>query len=441
MVPIRQLDGRRTLLGLGGAFDAIVEWPGDTVPCLRLAAALLGGVLARWRADADQKALERRMQDAQRLESLGVLAGGIAHDFNNLLTTILGNASLLRTGLSGVDGASEGIEEIEAASRRAAELCRQMLAYAGRGRFALQLIDLNALLNDMRSVLEVTVPRAVDLTLRLSPSLPSVLADESQLRQLIMNLVFNAIEALDKDVGAVSLSTDVGHRTSKELATTVFSPDLPDAMYVSLKIRDTGIGMSAETVGRIFDPFFSTKFTGRGLGLSAAVGIVRAHQGALCVESAPGLGSTFELILPAQAGRPTLPIPPVLPTSHASMLSWRTTGTALVVDDERGVRDLARTVLERVGMTVVAAETAQQAIDAVEQLGDEVRVVLVDLTLPEMDGRQALAAIRRLRPGVPAILMSGYSPTDLLDSTSHIFLQKPFTPGMLRAVTKRALDE
>jgi nitrogen-specific signal transduction histidine kinase/CheY-like chemotaxis protein len=408
---------------------------------MRLAATLLCGVLARARADAHQRAVERRMQDAQKLESLGVLAGGIAHDFNNLLTAILGNASLLRAEIGDVDGVTEAVEQIETASRRAAELCRQMLAYAGRGRFALQLIDLNMLLHDMQAPLEVTIPKTAKLELALATSIPAVLADESQIRQLVMNLVFNAAEALAEGVGAITLHTGIAECTAEDLARTVFSPQLPGGRYVSLRVTDTGHGMSPETAARIFDPFFSTRFTGRGLGLAAVVGIVRSHKGALRVSSTVGSGSTFELLLPAQDGAPALPPESISPSTHASQGKWRTTGTALVIDDERGVRDLVRSVLQRSGMTILEADNGERGIATFDELGEDVRIVLVDLTMPGLDGRETLAAIRERRPDIPAVLMSGYSPADLINSASHAFLQKPFTPAALRSVVKRLLGE
>ena len=441
MVPARQLDGSRTLLGLAGANDAVVDWPADTVSCMRLAATLIGGVLARARADAAQKAIDRRMQDAQKLESLAVLAGGIAHDFNNLLTAILGNASLLRTELAEGDGAVEAVDQIEVASRRAAELCRQMLAYAGRGRFALQLIDLNQLLRDMQAPLELTIPRSATFELVLSPTLPSVLADEAQIRQVIMNLVFNAAEALHDGMGTITIRTHSSEWSTEELSRTAFSPQLGSGRYVSLTVNDTGHGMTPDTAARIFDPFFSTRFTGRGLGLAAVVGIVRAHKGALRVQSDVGAGSTFEFVLPAQDGAPSPPPEALSAATNASRTTWQANGTALVIDDERGVRDLVRSVLTRAGMTVVAEESGEGGVRAFQKIANDVQVVLVDLTMPGLDGRETLDAIRKIRAGVPAILMSGYSPADLTNSTSHVFLQKPFTPAALRAAIQTALRQ
>jgi signal transduction histidine kinase len=441
IVPTRQLDGTVTLLALVGAFDQPVDWPSDTVSCMRVVSTLLGGVLARARAEANQRAVERRMQEAQRLESLGVLAGGIAHDFNNLLTAILGNASLLRAELDQSSGMVEAVGQIESASRRAAGLCRQMLAFAGRGRFSLQLTDLNELVRDMEALLQVTVPKKSTLTLALAPSIPVVLADEAQLRQLVMNLVINAAEALDANGGTITVQTASTHKTAEELSETVFSPQLSAGEYVSLTVTDTGTGMTPDTIARIFDPFFSTKFTGRGLGLAAVVGIVRAHKGALRVQTREGSGSTFELMLPAQQGSPEPPLEAASPASHAALTAWKTTGTALVVDDEPGVRELVRSVLERLGMTVEVAENGDLGVEAFRRLAADVRVVLVDFTMPGLDGREVLAAMRQVRADIPAILMSGYSPTDRLNTSSHEFLQKPFTPATLRAALRRALNE
>ena len=441
LVPTRALDGRRTLLGLAGASDDIVEWPPDTASCMRLVSMLLGGVLTRARVDDDRKVVERGVQEAHKVESLGVLAGGVAHHFNNLLTAILGNASLLRQELPDTPGVSDALDQIDTASRRAADLCREMLAYSGRGRLALHVTDLNALLREMRPFVEVTVPKTARLVLDFAPRLPGVRVDQAQLRQLVLNLVLNAAESLQNAVGTITIRTTSGPRSAQDLAKSVFGPQLPGGTYVSLSVSDNGCGMTADTVERIFDPFFSTKFTGRGLGLAAVVGIVRAHSGALNVVTESGEGSTFELLLPADAARPADAAEPLLPFSHDSLLKWRTTGTALVVDDERGVRELVRTVLQRVGMTVVVADSGGSGVEAFNRAADDIRVVLLDLRMPGLDGRRALEAIRRTRPDVPAILMSGYAAVEIESAAAFVFLPKPFTPAVLRAAVKRALNE
>jgi signal transduction histidine kinase/CheY-like chemotaxis protein len=440
MVPTQHADGARTILVLAGKPDELVDWPEGTTLSMRLAATLLNGVLARARADANQRIIEHRIQETQKLESLGVLAGGIAHDFNNLLTAILGHASLLRAEYGEVAPMAGSLDQIEAASRRAADLCRQMLAYAGRGRFALHPVDVNRLIEDMRPLLQVTVPRKSTLELSLAPSLPPVLADEAQLRQMITNLVLNASEALREGRGTITIRTAHGHRTADELSRTVFSPQIPEGHYVSLLVSDTGEGMTPETAARIFEPFFSTKFIGRGLGLAAVVGIVRAHKGALRVGSQYGEGSTFELILPASDGQ-SAPILETESSTAASLAKWRTHGTALVVDDESSVRDLVRSILENAGMTVVLCENGSDGLDRFRELGQEVRMVVLDLTMPGIDGRETLRHMRALREDVPAILMSGYSPTDRGHGSTEAFLQKPFSPTALRAAVKRVLNE
>jgi CheY-like chemotaxis protein len=292
----------------------------------------------------------------------------------------------------------------------------------------------------MQALLQVTLPKTSTLELALAPTLPAILADEAQIRQLIMNLVINASEALGEGTGTITVSTAYRHRSAQELSQTVFSPQITEGTYVSLTISDTGEGMTPETTARIFDPFFTTKFTGRGLGLAAVVGIVRAHKGALKVHSHHGTGSTFELILPAYGGS-AAPPPEAISAAHASLGTWRTTGTVLVVDDEHGVRDLVRSVLERAGMTAILCEDGEKGVDTFREMVGQVRLVLLDLTMPGLDGREALRDMRAIREDVPAILMSGYSPDDLVHASNHAFLQKPFTPAALRAAVKRVLNE
>ncbi|MBA3270209.1 MAG: response regulator [Acidobacteria bacterium] len=441
VMPARQSDGTLCMLGLAALADQIIDWPPDTIPLLRVASTVLGSVLERVRAEANQKAVERRIYEAHKLESLGVLAGGIAHDFNNLLTAILGNASLLRAEYGELPAMSGALDQIETASRRAADLCRQMLAYAGRGRFALRALDLSDFVRDSHPLLRLTVPKIAALELFMASDLPPVLADETQLRQLLLNLMINAVEALGERAGTIQLKTSHGPKSVEELAGAVFSPQLPGGEYVSLRVSDSGEGMTPETLPRIFDPFFTTKFTGRGLGLAAVVGIVRAHKGALLVVSRRGEGSTFEVLLPAQVGPAARPPEAALPATHAAATMWRTQGSVLVVDDELGVRHLVRTVLERTGLTVVLAEDGRQAVELFRQAPSDVRLVLMDLTMPGLDGGEALAEMRKVRPDIPAILMSGYTPANIVSAASYTFLQKPFTPAVLQTAVRQALGE
>jgi signal transduction histidine kinase len=389
----------------------------------------------------DEERARIRLQEAHKLESLGVLAGGIAHDFNNLLTAILGNASLLRVEHGQSMLVSTQLDHIEAAARRAAELCRQMLTYAGRGRFALRPVNLNDIIASIQALMAVTLPQQAALDFALAPELPRVLADDTQIRELLMNLVMNASEALRNRPGTITISTSSGHRRARELAHTVFSPQLGDGEYVSLRVRDTGEGMTDDTITRIFDPFFSTRFAGRGLGLASAMGIVRAHNGALAVDSQPGSGSTFELLLPVHLGHGVLAPEGVSQDAASKRPSARVGGTVLVIDDEFGVRTLARSVLERSGMAVLLAEDGARGVEIFRTRADEVRVVMVDLTMPGLDGRETLEQLRLIRPDVPAILMSGYTPADLDECPTHQFLQKPFSPATLRTIVRRVLEE
>lgn len=443
VVPMREADGPLALFALAGLPDQPVDWPADTLPLMRIASALLSGVLARIRAERRQRQIERQILDAEKLESLGALAGGIAHDFNNLLTAILGNATLMHAEVGEHSPLSRSLQQVEDAALRAAELCRQLLEYAGRGRFTLQPLDVNEVVRGTEALMRVTVPKKVSLVVTLQPGLPQVLADQKQIRQLLMNLLLNAAEALGDRPGEIAITTSAAHHTARALATaSVRSPDLRDGEYVSLRITDTGEGMSEETLARIFDPFFSTRFIGRGLGLSAVVGIVRAHKGALRVESRLGAGTSFELLLPAcgDALPPTeskaRDLSETFPPSTAPAVR-----TALVIDDEAGVRELVGHVLERAGFATIRAADGTQGLEAFRQHANTVHIVVVDLIMPGLDGHEILTAMREVRPDLPAVIMSGFTPGTLHDSPHQIFLQKPFTPAALRAAVRRALGE
>jgi signal transduction histidine kinase/CheY-like chemotaxis protein len=438
-VPARHSDGALVVLAVAARPGDEVAWTSDTTSLLRLAATLLSGVLARLRAEADQRAIDRRLQDARRLESLGVLAGGIAHDFNNLLTAILGNATLLRVEHGDSPELAGPLDEIEAASRRAAELCRQMLAFAGRGRFALQVLDVNALLRELESMTRVSLPENVAFQLALTEPLPAVLADHVQLRQLLMSLLVNAAEAIGDKPGTITVRTDQEVCTARDLSATNLHGPVAGGNYVRLSVADNGPGIAPEVVERIFEPFFTTKFAGRGLGLAAVGGIVRAHKGALRVRSQVGEGTTFELLLPAELRETASPTHEVGASSVAA--TWRATGTVLVVDDEAGVRKLVRAVLERAGLTVILAEDGQSAIDIFRRRAADIRLVLLDVAMPGLNGRDVLVAMRAIKPDVRAIVMTGYTTTDLTQSLSHVFLPKPFTPSTLKAAVQQALAE
>jgi two-component system, cell cycle sensor histidine kinase and response regulator CckA len=395
-------------------------------------------------AEIRHLAVERKLLETQKLESLGILAGGVAHDFNNLLTGILGHASLARAQLSPVDPAQESLTRIETASHRAADLCRQMLAYAGRGRLSVQPIELGELARDTAKLLKLSLARRARLRFDLAPALPSVSADPVQMRQIIMNLVLNASESLVDGEGEITLSTRLVHADSALFASCVFAPELPAGNYIRLEVADTGQGMDAETLARIFDPFFSTKFTGRGLGLAAVLGIVRGHNGALQVTSQPGLGTTFRLYLPvvSAASDPESPAP-----ANAKILAPSPTRPLrlLLIDDDEAIRETTPELLASRGHRVDAFSDGESGLRALAKEPTTYDAVILDLTMPGLGGSALLGQLRNLRPGLPVLLISGYASREctgdgLLSQPRVAFLAKPFTLAEIQESLRRLLS-
>ncbi len=395
-------------------------------------------ITARRQAEEERQMVEKKLQETQKLESLGVLAGGLAHDFNNLLTGVIGNATLVRMDLPASSPILPYIGQIEEAGMRAAELCKQMLAYAGQGRFVVQNLDLSALVAETTHLLESSIGKSVVLQLELAAGLPAVSADATQLRQIVMNLVINASEAIGTKSGIVGIATRLVSADRAFLDGTFMAPELPEGDYVQLQVSDTGGGMMPEVLAKIFDPFFTTKFTGRGLGLAAVLGIVRGHHGALKVSSEAGRGTTFQILLPCTrelADRP--------PTQDHETELWRGTGTVLVVDDEATVRVTAGKMIESIGFHVLLAEGGREAIEIFRAEGAGIRAVLLDLTMPHLDGEGTFRALRELRPELRVLLMSGYNEQEAVSRFVGQglggFLQKPFTTEMLRARMRELL--
>ena len=381
---------------------------------------------------AEEKArIENRLQETQKLESLGILAGGIAHDFNNLLTGILGNASLARMDTPEDSSVQHNLEAIEKTSRRAAELCKQMLAYSGKGRFVVQRLDLSEIVEETAQLIRPSIGRYATVEYHLGRDLPAILADATQMRQIVMNLVINASDALGDAVGIIDIRTGVMHADAVYLAGTTHSPDTPPGDYVFFEIRDTGCGMTADTLKKIFNPFFTTKFTGRGLGLAAVLGIVRGHGGALKVVSEAGKGSTFTLLLPAASGRDEAPAPEAPP-----QVEWRGSGAVLVIDDDEAVRIVASRMLHATGYEVVLAVDGREGVAKFREAPASFSAVLLDLTMPHMDGTEAFTELRRIKPNIKVVLMSGFNEQDAISRFAGqglaAFLQKPFAPEELR---------
>ena len=422
---------------------AILETPLDGprergAPLLMLAVT---DITARKAAEEQRWQLEQQMQQTQKLESLGVLAGGIAHDFNNLLTIILGNASLALDELPSMSPARDSLRVIEKTALRAAELCRQMLAYSGQGRFVIETIHLDELICEMASLFKSSLPKKATLNLNLADALPPLRGDPSQIRQVVMNLVINAAEALGDRGGVVTVSTGAMKCRPDDLAGAYREERLAEGVYVWLEVSDTGCGMDSETQRRVFEPFFTTKFTGRGLGLSAVLGIVRGHQGALQVVSTPGQGTTFKVLFPAA--------PPVGPQSasppRAPLGAWQGMGIVLLVDDEDSVRTLGARMLERIGFQVLVASDGQEALELYQVRQGEIVLVLLDLTMPYMDGEETFQQLRCFDPQVRVVMTSGYTETEMaLRFTGQPrcgFLQKPYTLEGLTQCLREALGE
>ncbi|MGI8989029.1 MAG: response regulator [Bryobacteraceae bacterium] len=359
----------------------------------------------------ERRKTEEAVRQAQKLESLGVLAGGIAHDFNNLLTGILGNASLILDDSSDLDPNRTKLETIVDASKRAADLTSQLLAYAGMGRFVIRKFDLSGLISDMMPLIQTSIPRMVDLQLTLAPDLPWIEADASQIQQIVMNLVINAAESIGPEGGTVLVSTGVAD------------------IGVYMEVRDSGSGMDEATKGKIFDPFFTTKFAGRGLGLAAVSGIVRGHKGSMQVESFPGDGTSFKILLPAIEGKFSRK------REVSPLASLRGTGTILVVDDEAGIRQVSKGMLERLGYTVLVAENGLEGVTVFEQRSGDVAAVLLDMAMPVMGGEEALRRMKAIRPDVPVLVSSGHSEIFARERFGNDgvagFLQKPYTIAQL----------
>jgi PAS domain S-box-containing protein len=387
-------------------------------------------------AEVERLKLEAQVRHAQKLESLGVLAGGIAHDFNNLLVGVLGNADVVQMLLPEDAPARGLVGQIQIAAQRAADLCRQLLAYSGRGRFVSRPLDLTQVVREMASLLEVSIRKTANLRLALAPDLPAVDVDPTQLRQVIMNLITNAADALGEREGVIEVRTGSRSYGREELAAGVIHDELPAGTYAFVEVKDDGAGMDAATVERIFDPFFTTKFQGRGLGLAAVLGIVRGHGGTIVVTSAPGAGTTFQVLLPV-TDRPAVSDGDELPGELSELP--RGEGTVLVIDDEETVREVARSVLELQGYTVLVARDGREGVDVFREHQGDVSAVLVDMTMPHGSGEHAVNELRRVRPDVPLVLMSGY---DESEATARFarkglagFVQKPFrAEALLRAV-------
>jgi signal transduction histidine kinase/CheY-like chemotaxis protein len=382
----------------------------------------------RRQAEDDRRKLEAQVRHTQRLESIGVLAGGIAHEFNNLLTSITGYASLAGMDVPPGTPASRHIEHVLAAAKSAADLTRQILAYAGRSQFLLEPLDLSMMVESTARLIESMVTKKAVLRFCLASDIPRIEGDAGQLRQVILNLAGNASEALGDQPGEIRVSTGLLWAEGGELPSLKTGRIMPAGLYVWLEVADTGAGMDRATLDRIFDPFFSTKFTGRGLGLASVLGIVRAHRGSITVASEPGKGSTFRVFFPAldEEDRSTAA------SLHACASEWQAAGSVLVVDDEEAIRDLARTILEGAGFAVLTAANGDEALTLFREHADHVHLVLLDVVMPGRNASEVLEEIQQASPETRVVVCSGYNDSEaagrLGGRVPSGFLRKPYDP-------------
>ncbi|MCB2187154.1 MAG: PAS domain S-box protein [Deltaproteobacteria bacterium] len=417
----RTKDGRPLTMLFSGELVTI-----DGEPCLL---SISQDITRLKEQEEERRRLLGQMQNLQKLESLGMLAGGLAHEFNNILMGVLGQTGLALMDLPGESPAVEHLLAVEAAAKRLAELTNQLLAYAGKGKFLISSLDLSGLTQDMLDLVKTVVTKKAVVRCNLAPDLPRVEGDASQLQQVVMNLVTNASDALEDHQGTITLTTGVVEADAGYLAGTFLEEDLPAGTYVFLEVSDTGRGMDPATRANLCDPFFSTKFTGRGLGMAAVLGIVRGHKGALKVYSEVNSGTTVKVLLPAA------PVPAAQAASEAPGARAGDRATVLVVDDEEMVRDVAALSLERLGCRVWQAVDGLEALELYGERLGEIGLVILDLTMPRMNGVETFANLRRLSPEVRVLLSSGYNEEETVTRFAGKglagFIQKPYTPKQL----------
>ncbi len=394
------------------------------------------------RAEQARIELERRLLHGQKLESLGLLAGGIAHDFNNLLTAILGNLDLATREVSPLSTAKPYLDDAMKAVQRASDLTRQMLAYSGRGHFVVEDMSLADLVDENAHMLRAAVPKSIAIDVRQDDNLPLVRANAGQIQQVVMNLIVNASEAIGSAAGIITLTTGCRHFGAQELARSRIEEKPEAGRYAYVTVSDTGCGMDAETQLRLFDPFFSTKRVGRGLGLSAVLGIVRGHHGAILVDSRTGEGTSVHVLFPVSA-RPgatgaASPAPERGPEQGPAC-----SGLVLLVDDEEDVLALCRHMAMRLGFRTVTATDGLRGLEVFRTHAAEIVCSIVDMTMPGLDGVSCVREIRRIKPDAKVLLSSGFTRTDITeqfgDADASGFLQKPYDLDALRAELSRVL--
>jgi signal transduction histidine kinase/ActR/RegA family two-component response regulator len=402
---------------------------------------VIGAWLAarRIHAEGNYRALQAQMQQMQKLESLGLLAGGVAHDFNNLLTAVLGNAELALKDLPASAPAREPLGEIRTIACRAADLCRQFLTYSGQGGLASESIAPQQIVEEISRILEVSVAEKVRLVFQFADDVPLIVGDPTQIRQVVMNLITNASEAIGSQEGVITLSLSKRQVERRALRDFVADTDVAEGIFVELAVTDTGCGMDEATRSRVFEPFFSSKSTGRGLGMAAVLGIVRGHKGAIRIASEAGKGTTVTVLLPAAGPEVSLRVerPATSPVARPAAAA------VLVVDDNARVLQAVSQLVGALGYPVLTAASGQEALRVFGERHAQIGCVLLDLTMPEMDGLQTMQALRAVDPQASIVLSSGYSEQSVRRRVGGEgrtrFLQKPFVEDDLKAAIESAM--
>ena len=420
--------------GLNGIFDITVspllDAEGRVTSCVHVAR----DVTERRRAETERLELEQQFQKTQKLESLGVLTGGIAHDFNNILTIILGHCFMLQAQVGDNDPHATHVEQIETAANRAADLCRQMLTYAGQSPLLQTQVNMRYLVKEIVKMLSSAIKKNVAIKLDIQRDLPVITGDTSQIQQVVMNLIINAAEAIGDANGTINVAlaqnmVQVGHADTDFLGQAIRAGG-----YVCLDVADTGCGMDEETQARIFEPFYTTKFAGRGLGMSAILGIIRSHGGALQLSSTQGVGTSFRVWFPLPAQPLAVETVPIA----EPVVSWKGSATILLVDDEGALRTIGSALLAAMGCTVLTAANGREALAIHHERGSGIDLVLLDLLMPEMGGVETYRELRKKAPSLPIIICSGYTVDDVSEEICHDeqagFLRKPYQPDELRSV-------
>ena len=384
------------------------------------------------RAEVERQRLERHLLHIQKLESLGTMSGGIAHDFNNLLQAVLGNLELSLMKLPPDTPVRNLLNQAVNAAERAAKLSGMMLAYSGKGVYSITEQNLTGLIEKNITMLTAAISKSITFDLKLDRTLPSIMADGDQIRQVLMNLIINASEAIGTTNGLITLSTGVQEFDQKVLNSSRLEEKLAAGRYVWIEVSDSGCGMDAVARDRLFDPFYTTKFTGRGLGMSAAQGIIRAHKGAILVESSPGVGTIIRVLFPLAAGAQT---EQTEQTSVAAVVDTVSTGVqpasiVLIVDDEEMIREVCTAMFAELGFEAVTANGGEEALRIFRKQGERINLVLLDYCMPGMDGIAVFRELRIIRPDIPVLLASGYSAEEVAERFKGLglngFIQKPF---------------